>query len=52
MPKSLNQLTASEASALISGKKIRSQDLVKACLARIAERDEVVHAWARISPSY
>jgi Asp-tRNA(Asn)/Glu-tRNA(Gln) amidotransferase A subunit family amidase len=50
MPKAFNQLTACEASVLIHEKKIRSQDLVKACLARVAERDNVVHAWAGISP--
>lgn len=51
MTKALNQLTAREAAALIHEGKIRSHDLVTACLARIAERDGVVHAWAGISPA-
>lgn len=51
MPSALNCLTACEAAALLQERKIRSQDLVQACLKRVAERDSVVHAWAWISPA-
>ena len=51
MPQALNCLTACEAAALLHQRKIRSQDLVQACLERVAERDAVVHAWAWISPA-
>lgn len=41
----LHELTATEAGAQIAAKKITSEDLVSACLDRIAEREDVVRAW-------
>src|SRR4029078_3237765 len=42
------QLTASEARAELASGRLTSEALVSACLARIADRDEAVGAWAHI----
>ncbi|MGH8619746.1 MAG: amidase [Burkholderiales bacterium] len=42
----LNQLTAAEAARRIARKELTSVALVEACLARIAEREKDVQAWA------
>jgi Asp-tRNA(Asn)/Glu-tRNA(Gln) amidotransferase A subunit family amidase len=44
----LNELSASEAAARIASGELSSEDLVRACLARIAEREPSVRAFARI----
>ncbi len=46
----LNELSAVEAARLISEGRITSEDLVKACLQRIEDRDSVVRAWEYIDP--
>lgn len=48
----LAALTASEAAARIARGEITSVMLVEACLARIAEREETVQAWAHLDPDY
>jgi Asp-tRNA(Asn)/Glu-tRNA(Gln) amidotransferase A subunit family amidase len=44
----LHRLTATEASKLIAQRQISSEDLVKACLLRIREREPAVQAWAHL----
>ena len=44
----LNELSAHEAAARIASGSISSEDLVRACLARIAEREPSVKAFARV----
>jgi len=44
----LNELSAAEAAQRIERGELTSEALVAACLERIAERDEVVRAWAFI----
>ena len=46
----LNHLTASHAAGRIAAGMLTSQALVEACLARIAEREGEVHAWAFVDP--
>jgi Asp-tRNA(Asn)/Glu-tRNA(Gln) amidotransferase A subunit family amidase len=46
--KNIERLTASEARAELTSGRLTSEALVTACLARIAERDEAVAAWAHI----
>ncbi len=48
----LNTLTASEAAAKIAGGEITAEQLMTACLDRIAARDDDVQAWAYIDPEY
>ena len=48
----LNRLTASEAAALMEKNEITSEDLVRACLARIEEREETVQAWQYLDPDF
>jgi Asp-tRNA(Asn)/Glu-tRNA(Gln) amidotransferase A subunit family amidase len=43
-----NTLTASEAAARIAAGELQSESLVRACLARIAEREPSLRAWAQI----
>ena len=45
-PKSLERLTACEAHDALTADDIRSEDLVRAYIGRIAERDGDVRAWA------
>jgi Asp-tRNA(Asn)/Glu-tRNA(Gln) amidotransferase A subunit family amidase len=49
---SLNELTATEATAAIGAGQITSVDLVQACLERIAEAEETVQAWTYLDPDY
>lgn len=44
----LNLLSATEAAAAIASKKLKSEDLVAACLERIRARESEVQAWAHI----
>jgi Asp-tRNA(Asn)/Glu-tRNA(Gln) amidotransferase A subunit family amidase len=44
------KLTAAEAAAALAEGSMSSEDLVRACLARIAERDPVVKAWSYLDP--
>jgi amidase len=46
----LNELGAAEAAAAIAARKLTSQDLVRACLDRIAAREREVGAWAHLAP--
>lgn len=43
----LNQLTAKSAAEAIRAGKVTSENLVNACIDRIAMRDETVHAWVK-----
>jgi len=44
-------LTASEAAARIREKTLTCETLVRSCLARIAERDSEIRAWAHVDPA-
>lgn len=46
------QLTASEAAALIRTKQLSCEELARACLLRIAERDPAVRAWLWLDPDH
>ncbi len=46
----LQRLTAATAAKLIASGQVSSEDLVAACLARIAARDGDVKAWAHVDP--
>ena len=48
----LNRLTAMRASELIGSGAATSEDLVRACLARIAEREPAIGAWTYIDPDH
>jgi Asp-tRNA(Asn)/Glu-tRNA(Gln) amidotransferase A subunit family amidase len=48
----LQQLSATEAARLIREGVITSEQLVTACLERIAETDEEIQAWAYLDPDY
>jgi Asp-tRNA(Asn)/Glu-tRNA(Gln) amidotransferase A subunit family amidase len=50
MSRELNRLSASEAAALIACGELGAVELAEACLARIAEREPAIHAWAYIDP--
>ena len=52
MPTRIDKLTATQAAALIQTRQLSATELTKACLARIAERDDVVGAWAYIDPEF
>lgn len=43
-------LTAAEAAALISARKLSAEELVRSCLARISQREPLVHAWLHLEP--
>src|SRR5436305_1083007 len=48
----LNQLSCRDIARGIAAKKFSAEEVVRACLSRIAAREEVVHAWASIDPHY
>jgi Asp-tRNA(Asn)/Glu-tRNA(Gln) amidotransferase A subunit family amidase len=50
MSRELNRLSASEAAALLASRELGAVELAEACLARIAEREAVVKAWAYLDP--
>lgn len=50
LPSEPYELTATEAVALITQRKLSVEELTRSCLQRIAERDEAVKAWAYLSP--
>ena len=50
MTSHLNQLSAIGVAAMIAKKKISSEELVAACLARIEAREDVVQAWEYLDP--
>jgi amidase len=50
MPRDLTTLAAIEATAAIRDRKLRSAELVEACLDRILRRDPEIHAFARLAP--
>lgn len=45
-----NLLSAAEAATLIAAGRLTAVQLAEDCLARVAERDDAVHAWAHIEP--
>ncbi|MGE0744040.1 MAG: amidase [Rhodospirillales bacterium] len=47
----LNEITATEAARRIAAREITSEALVADCLARIAEREPAVQAWAYLDPA-
>ena len=47
-----SRLTATEAAAAIAAGTLTSQALTEACLARIADRDAAVQAWAHLDPQF
>ena len=47
-----NELTATQASRLMSSGTLTAEDLVRACLERIDARDGDVRAWEYIDPDY
>ena len=48
----LTMLSATEAAAAIREGRISSEQLVAACLARIAGREPIVHAWAHLDAEF
>jgi Asp-tRNA(Asn)/Glu-tRNA(Gln) amidotransferase A subunit family amidase len=44
----LNRLSATDAAALLASRKLGAEDYARACLARVAEREDTVNAWAYI----
>jgi Asp-tRNA(Asn)/Glu-tRNA(Gln) amidotransferase A subunit family amidase len=48
----LTELTASQAVRLLRSGETSAEDYVKACLDRIAEREEEVQAWVHLDPEY
>jgi amidase len=47
----LNEMSASEIVAAIAGGRVSCVEVAQACLARIAEREDAVHAWAFVDPA-
>ena len=45
----LHRMSASEAQAALSQRTLRAEDLVRACLERIAEREAQVQAWQSLA---
>jgi Asp-tRNA(Asn)/Glu-tRNA(Gln) amidotransferase A subunit family amidase len=48
----LNELGLAEAAAMIASGRITSESLVRACLDRIALREDAIHAWAALDADY
>src|SRR5574343_2076106 len=44
----LNELDATAAARLLARREIKAQDLVRACLERVSERDDDIHAFAHL----
>ena len=44
----LNELDASQAVLLLARREIKAEDLMRACLERVAERDDDIHAFAQL----
>ena len=47
----LNELTATEAAALVGRGEATVEDVVRACLDRVAARDPAVRAWSYVDPA-
>lgn len=47
----MNLLDATALSAALSRRELRAEDLLRACLERIAEREPVLHAFAHLDPA-
>jgi Asp-tRNA(Asn)/Glu-tRNA(Gln) amidotransferase A subunit family amidase len=45
-----NRLSAVQAAALLTRREISAEELARACLARVAEREHEIGAWAHIDP--
>jgi Asp-tRNA(Asn)/Glu-tRNA(Gln) amidotransferase A subunit family amidase len=52
LPNDLTALTATQAARLIEGGRLRPEDLTEACLARIAEREPLIRAFAHLDAEY
>ena len=48
----LTQLTAAEAARLIREARITSEDLMRACLEKVAEREDQIGAWIFLDPEH
>src|SRR5512136_2401251 len=46
----LNQLSASAAARLLAAREIKAEQMARACLARIEEREAAIGAWIHIDP--
>ena len=46
----LHELGAWQAAALLASRELKAEDLIRACLERVSERDGDVHAFAQIDP--
>lgn len=46
----LNELTASEAARVLASGEASAEEMMRACLDRVAARDETVRAWAFLDP--
>ena len=46
-----NELSASQARAAIDRGELKAEDILAACQARIADRDDVVKAWCHLEPA-
>ena len=46
----LNQLSASEAARRLASRELTAEQMARACLARIEERESTVHAWTHLDP--
>jgi Asp-tRNA(Asn)/Glu-tRNA(Gln) amidotransferase A subunit family amidase len=47
-PDTLNELSLDQVAAMIASRRISSEELVRACINRIVERDEEIQAWAAV----
>lgn len=52
MTADLADLTAAELAPRLAGGEVRAAELIEACLARIAERDADIEAWAYLDPDH
>jgi hypothetical protein len=49
-PSELARLSATQAAALLASRQLSAEECARACLARVAEREREVGAWAHIDP--